>query len=162
MPRLGPRHRFGRLRLAPEASDLDALGVRWAPLKLAVRGVEVSAAMGLRDLKRPRRHGEGEGEGSEGHRGQVRGSVRLRSQARWPGVCRGGVPNRARHLGSSWQFLASVRLGVSLTQGNTLCLLMMTDGAQSVQPSQMAEAVAANQARRVGRLNQRASVSTSR
>ncbi|CAJ1343467.1 unnamed protein product [Effrenium voratum] len=87
------------LREAIDAAARPATSI-WTP-PAGARGVEVSAAMGLRDLKRPRR------------------LVGL-------------------------EFAGEV---FRIEPGNTLCLLMMTDGAQSVQPSQMAEAVAANQGR---------------
>lgn len=72
----------------------------WVPPPEA-RGVEIPAALGLRDCKRPRR------------------LVGLE--------------------------IASEVLRIE--PGSSLCLLLMTDGANSVQPKQMAEAVAAHQGR---------------
>eukprot|EP00435_Cladocopium_sp_Y103_P029242 s1913_g7.t1 len=87
------------LREAMDAAGRPVTPV-WVPPPEA-RGVEVPSALGLRDLKRPRR------------------LVGLE--------------------------IASEVLRIE--PGSSLCLLLMTDGANSVQPKQMAEAVAAHQGR---------------
>lgn len=100
------------LREAIEAAGRPSTPL-WMPPPEA-RGVVVSSALGLRDLKRPRR------------------LVGLE--------------------------IASEVLRID--PGSTLCLLLMTDGANSVQPNDMAEAVAAHQGRPKAVATQLASVAS--
>ncbi|CAK9022224.1 unnamed protein product [Durusdinium trenchii] len=87
------------LREAIDAAGRPSTPI-WTP-PAESRGVEVSAAMGLRDLKRPRR-------------------------------------------------LIGMEMACDVFRidpGNTLCLLLLTDGANAVKTTEMATAVAANQGR---------------